>query len=299
MVRDYLKTIPQYFIPKKCLTIWAGKLANCKQNWIKNTFIRLFIKKFKVNMQEALQENPKAYADFNDFFIRKLKPELRPIADEAIVSPVDGVISELGRIKQAQIIQAKGHDYSVEALLAADALSAKPFIHGHFATLYLAPKDYHRIHMPLDATLEEMIYVPGSLYSVQPATARVIPGLFAKNERLVVFFQTKIGKMAMVLVGATIVGSIGTDWAGVILRGRERFRKCYREANIAFKKGDEMGYFKLGSTVILLFSADCEALSFCTKTDSPIKFGEALFEVAALKDGSTCVKSADLLMSNK
>lgn len=257
MKSDYLKTLPQYIIPKHALTVLAGLLAEVKAPKIKNWLITHFIQAFHVNMQEAEKETPEQYPCFNDFFIRKLKPGCRPIAKADIVSPVDGCISEIGAITAGQLVQAKGRAYSVEDLLGCDEKLSQPFLKGKFATIYLSPKDYHRIHMPLDAVLQEMIYIPGKLFSVQPATARVIPNLFARNERLVVFFDTHIGKMAMVLVGATIVGAIGTSWHGDLMRNRKAIHFHYsqqRDTHLELSQGSEMGYFKLGSTVILLFA---------------------------------------------
>jgi phosphatidylserine decarboxylase len=254
MLNDYIKTAPQYLIPKRALTSFAGFLANVKIPAVKNHLIRNFIEDYQVNMQEAREESVENYACFNDFFIRHLKPGCRPIADADVVSPVDGMISEIGAITSGKIIQAKGRDYTVNELLACEEGLCSQFANGQFATLYLSPKDYHRVHMPIDATLRETIYVPGKLFSVQPTTARVIPRLFARNERLVAFFDTPLGLMAMVLVGATIVGAIGTTWSGDIPRSRKQKRTVFQEQSITLQKADEMGYFKLGSTVILLFA---------------------------------------------
>lgn len=276
---DHLKTAPQYMIPKRALNAFAGCLANVKTAAIKNHLIRNFIKDYDVNMSEAREEAVEHYACFNDFFIRRLKPECRPIAETGIVSPVDGAISEMGTITAGKLLQAKGREYSVAELVASDKPTT-PFDNGRFATLYLSPKDYHRVHMPIDATLKEMIYVPGKLFSVQPTTARVIPHLFARNERLVVFFDTPAGLMAMVLVGATIVGAIGTSWHGDIKRSRTRQRFVYTgedNVNTTLQKAAEMGYFKLGSTVILLF-ADSERVQWNSafRAGDKIQFGESL-----------------------
>ncbi|MDI9818040.1 MULTISPECIES: archaetidylserine decarboxylase [unclassified Legionella] len=255
-MRDYLKTLPQFILPKGRLTHLAGIFANVRTPAIKNFLIRHFIRQYGVNMQEAREETPENYACFNDFFIRQLKPECRPLANADIISPVDGFISEFGAIKEGQIVQAKKHNYTVEELLACNKALSKQFIDGCFATLYLSPKDYHRIHMPIAATLRELIYVPGKLFSVQPSTVRVIPMLFARNERLVALFDTEAGLMAMVLVGATIVGAIGTRWHGDIKRSAKK--QAYyidpKESANTILQGEEMGYFKLGSTVILLFA---------------------------------------------
>lgn len=253
MWTDYLKTLPQYILPKKIITILAGCLAKIKTPLIKNFLISRFIKAYAVNMQEALRERPEQYADFNDFFIRQLKPGCRPLAVSDLISPVDGCISEIGSIRQGQIFQAKGHYYSVESLLTDAALSEQ-FINGHFATLYLSPRDYHRVHMPIEGFLREMIGVPGKLFSVQPATARIVPQLFARNKRLVLLFDTAAGLMAMVLVGATIVGAIGTVWDGDLKISGKISRTNTLSAEKVLDQAAEMGYFKLGSTVILLFA---------------------------------------------
>lgn len=256
MFFDLLKTLPQYVIPQHGLTTFAGCVANVKNPKVKNYIIQRFIRKYHVNMSEALIEDPCAYACFNDFFIRYLKPECRPLAQADIVSPVDGCISEIGAIRKGQLIQAKGRSYSVEELLACDQAMARQFVDGQFATLYLSPKDYHRVHMPMEAELKSMTYIPGALFSVQPTTARVVPKLFARNERLAVFFETRVGSMVMVLVGATIVGAIGTSWHGDLKRARKQVCFDYADNPMhkMLAKGDEMGFFKLGSTVVLLFA---------------------------------------------
>lgn len=284
MSLDLLKTVPQYLIPKQGLTAFAGFMAELKTPQVKDYLIRRFIKKYQVNMNEALIEDPAVYANFNEFFIRHLKPESRPLAQAALISPVDGCVSEIGAIKNGQLIQAKGRDYSVAELLACSAETAEQFVNGKFATLYLSPKDYHRVHMPVDAELLSMTYVPGALFSVQPTTARVVPKLFARNERLVVSFATKAGPMMMVMVGATIVGAIGTSWHGDIKRGKKNIHFDYSEASInrLMVQGAEMGYFKLGSTVILLF-ANGEQVQWNNKLEagSPIRFGEAMGDIKA------------------
>ncbi|AHE68335.1 archaetidylserine decarboxylase [Legionella oakridgensis] len=280
MLSDYLKTFPHYLLPKLALTTAFGFLANVKNPAIKNHLIRRFIRQYKVNMSEALEEIPEHYACFNDFFIRHLKPKCRPISTVDIISPVDGFISEIGKITTGKLLQAKGRYYSVQDLLACTSEKSSQFNNGRFATLYLSPRDYHRVHMPIEATLKEMIYVPGKLFSVQPITSRVIPHLFARNERLVVFFDTAAGLMAMVLVGATIVGSIGTSWHGDMIRGRQKTHFIYPKEgndNIVLAKAAEMGYFKLGSTVVLLF-ADDQRVEWLENLHSgdQIHFGEAL-----------------------
>lgn len=256
MFRDYAITVMQYLTPKHVLTQFAGFMANNTNQHIKNFLISRFVANYGVNMAEALEEDPLAYPSFNDFFIRPLKPEKRLIASADIVSPVDGIIYELGGIAEGQILQAKGRYYRVGDLLAVNESIANQFLFGKFATLYLSPKDYHRVHMPIDGTLRETIYVPGKLFSVQPATTRLVPNLFARNERLVAFFDTPLGLMALVLVGATLVGAISTQWGGEVRRTNTMVRTVYTDKKppIQLAKGSEMGYFKLGSTVIVLFA---------------------------------------------
>ncbi len=275
---DYFKKILQYVLPKQLLTIFAGYLAEVKIPFIKNYLIQLFIERFDVNMYEAVEENPAQYPTFNAFFIRRIKSNCRPIARADVICPVDGAVSEIGRIEQGQMLQAKGRYYSVDELLALPADQNLAFQKGSFATLYLSPKDYHRIHMPMDAALHSMIHVPGALFSVQPATTRVIPRLFARNERLVVFFDTSHGKMAMVLVGATIVGAIGTSWHGDLTRGVKRTLFTYGQNNAVYlKKSQEMGYFKLGSTVILLFEENIPVQwNTGLSSGSTVKMGQEL-----------------------
>jgi phosphatidylserine decarboxylase len=276
VITDYLKTLPLYLIPKQLLTVLIGLLANVKSPLIKNWFIKNWIALYQVNMQDALEEDPRQYTCFNDFFIRHLKPEKRPLAQASVTCPIDGLISQMGPIKKGQLIQAKGKYYSVSELLACKPEMSERFSNGLFTTLYLAPKDYHRIHMPIDATLRSMIYVPGTLFPVQPATARVIPKLFGRNERLVIFFDTELGLMSMVLVGATIVGAINTVWHGDIKRCKNKTHFNYEHQTIKLNQGDEMGHFKLGSTVVLLFANN--ELKWLEELNAgrAVQFGEAL-----------------------
>jgi phosphatidylserine decarboxylase len=217
--------------------------------------IRWFIRKYGVNMDEAADPNPAHYRTFNEFFTRALRDGARPIAGTDLVSPVDGAISQFGAISHDQIFQAKGHRYSTCALVGGDAALAKRFDHGHFATIYLSPRDYHRIHMPCDGELRRMVYVPGELFSVNPVTARGVPGLFARNERVVCVFDGAAGPFVLVLVGATIVGSMATVWHGTVNppRGAAVRSWDYPAGQVRLKKGEEMGRFMLGSTVVLLF----------------------------------------------
>jgi phosphatidylserine decarboxylase len=260
---DKLKIALQYIMPKHLLSRVVGKLADAELGVVTTGAIKWFIKQYKIDMNEAAQSDPEAYVSFNAFFTRALKPGTRPLCqdDDYIVHPVDGTVSQCGAIEEGRIFQAKGHDYSSLALLGNQAVDAKRFEDGDFATIYLAPKDYHRIHMPIKGTLSKMTYVPGELFSVNPLTAKNVPGLFARNERVIAIFETEIGPLAMVLVGATIVASIETVWAGTVTppTGSKVFTWDYPTEGpeaLTLDKGDEMGRFKLGSTVVMLFSKD-------------------------------------------
>lgn len=263
MSLDKFKIAMQYAMPKHFISRMVGKLAAAKAGGLTTALIKLFIKQYKIDMSEAKYPDPAHYKTFNEFFTRPLKEGIRPLAEESdiIAHPVDGAISQLGDVVDSQIIQAKGHDYSLQALLGGKEEDTAPFLGGKFATIYLAPKDYHRIHMPVDGTLSKMIYVPGDLFSVNPLTAQNVPNLFARNERVVAIFETEIGPLAMVLVGATIVASIETIWAGTVTppAGKDVFSWNYPTTGdnaITLKKGEEMGRFKLGSTVILAWGAN-------------------------------------------
>ena len=262
MSLDKFKIAMQYAMPKHFVSRMVGKLAAAKAGALTTTLIKLFIKQYKIDMSEAQYSDPAHYKTFNEFFTRPLKDGVRPLTTDSdiIAHPVDGAISQLGPIVEGQLIQAKGHNYSLQALLGGSEQDTAPFLGGDFATIYLAPKDYHRIHMPIDGTLSKMIYVPGDLFSVNPLTAQNVPNLFARNERVVAIFDTEIGPLAMVLVGATIVASIETIWAGTVTppAGKDVFSWNYPtsgENAITLKKGAEMGRFKLGSTVILAWGA--------------------------------------------
>ena len=255
---DRFAVLPQYLIPKQALTAFAGYVAGRKRGWVTTEIIRRFVAKYQVNMDEALNSDIASYLTFNDFFTRALKPGARPLADAELICPVDGSISQFGAIEHDQIFQAKGHRYSTTALVGGDAALAAQYQNGSFATLYLSPKDYHRIHMPCDGRLSRMIHVPGELFSVNPITARGVPGLFARNERVVCAFESSRGPFVLILVGATIVGSMATVWHGVVnSRRRTAVREWhYPEASkpdVVLKRGEEMGRFLLGSTVVMLF----------------------------------------------
>jgi phosphatidylserine decarboxylase len=253
-VSDRFRVLLQYFLPKQALTIVAGKLADARGGALSHFVIRRFIAHYGVDMSEAAQPQVRGYASFNDFFTRALRADARAQTHAAWSCPVDGAISQFGDIKGDQIFQAKGHHYSTQALVGGDAKLAEQFRDGKFATLYLSPKDYHRIHMPCDGKLLRMIHIPGDLFSVNPVTARGVPGLFARNERLVCVFESVHGPLVLVLVGATIVGSMATIWHGRVNPPRSGVLRelRYDEQNISLKKGAEMGRFLLGSTVVLL-----------------------------------------------
>ncbi len=253
---DNIKIFFQYILPKHTISILAGKLADVRTPWFKNQFITRFAKAYNIDMSNAIEKELTNYACFNDFFTRAIDLSSRPInADSnSFCSPVDGAMSQFGAIESGRIIQAKNHSYSALELLGGDEEQAKTFENGEFCTIYLAPKDYHRIHMPCAGRLISMAHVPGQLFSVNPLTARSVPKLFARNERVVSLFDTQFGKMALVSVGATVVGSIETTWAGNITPPSRKNVKHwdYSDQEISFDKGQEMGRFKLGSTVILL-----------------------------------------------
>jgi len=252
---DRLSVLLQYLYPKQAMTAFGSKVANAKAGRITTAIIRWFVGRYKVNMSEAAEPDIARYPTFNAFFTRALRPGARPLADADFICPVDGSISQFGVIDDDRIIQAKNHDYSAVALVGGDRDLAAHFRHGSFATLYLSPKDYHRVHMPCAGRLARMIYVPGSLFSVNPVTVRGVPELFARNERVVCVFETECGPFVLAFVGATIVGSVETVWHGIVNSPRTREVKewQYRPRDWEFKKGDEVGRFLLGSTVVLLF----------------------------------------------
>jgi phosphatidylserine decarboxylase len=253
-----LFVLSQYLLPKQALTSLAGRFASARAGAITTAAIRWFAKRYGVNMSEAAQPDLAHYATFNDFFTRALRDGARPIASSTLVCPVDGAVSLCGPIEAGQIIQAKGHRYTTTALLGGDAARAAPYETGSFATIYLSPRDYHRLHMPCAGRLVRMVHVPGALFSVNPATVRGVPGLFARNERVVCHFEGETGPFVMVLVGATIVGSMATPWHGVVNPPRTgEIRSWDYPADgpdaVHLKQGEEMGRFLLGSTVVMLF----------------------------------------------
>ena len=279
---DRLAVLPQYLLPKGALTNFAGRVAGAKGGAMTTRLIRWFVGRYDVNMGEALNPDIASYASFNEFFTRALRPDARPLADAAFVCPVDGRISQFGAIEDDQIFQAKGHKFSTTALVGGDAQLAAQFQHGSFANLYLSPRDYHRIHMPVDGKLTRMIYVPGELFSVNPTTARGIPGLFARNERVVCVFDTAHGPFVMTLVGATIVGSMATVWHGLVNPPRlpKVTEWTYDDKHIVLKKGDELGRFLLGSTVVMLFPKDTLRFNPAWQPAGPVRLGEVMATLA-------------------
>ena len=285
--------LPQYLFPKQALTAFAGWVASRERGWVTTEIIRRFVAKYQVNMDEALDSDISSYRSFNDFFTRALKPGARPLVHADLICPVDGAISQFGAIAKDQIFQAKGHSYSTTAVVGGDTTLAALFEDGSFATLYLSPRDYHRIHMPADGRLSRMIHVPGELFSVNPTTARGVPGLFARNERVVCVFESESGPFVLILVGATIVGSMATVWHGVVNPPRSKLvREWHYPANpadpanqaesgsaVLLKQGQEMGRFLLGSTVVMLFPKSRQGpLQFnpAWAPGRPICLGEAM-----------------------
>lgn len=275
---ERLFVLLQHVLPKLALTRLAGHFARRPADPLVRWMIRNFIARYQVNMAEAANPDIDSYASFNAFFTRALKPGARPLADADLVCPVDGAISQFGAIEQDQIFQAKGHSYSTRALVGGDAKLAEQFQDGSFATIYLSPRDYHRIHMPCDGRLLQMIYVPGELYSVNPATARGVPGLFARNERVVCVFESAQGPFVLTLVGATIVGSMATVWHGVVNppRGKQVQVWNYADQQIVLKRGEEMGRFLLGSTVVLLFPKPAVSFNPAWAPAAGVRLGEAM-----------------------
>jgi len=281
---DRLVVLPQYLIPKLALTRFAGFVASARAGALTHWIIRRFVARYGVDLSEAQLSQPSDYASFNEFFTRPLREGARPQADAAYVCPVDGAISQFGRIERDQIFQAKGHSYSTQTLVGGNAALARQFDDGEFATLYLSPRDYHRIHMPCTGRLLRMIHVPGDLFSVNPATARGIPGLFARNERVVCVFEDEACRpFVLTLVGATIVGSMATVWHGVVNPPRPGTVREWRydTQEVVIAKGAEMGRFLLGSTVVMLFPKDTLSFNPDWAPARAIRMGEAMGHSAA------------------
>lgn len=274
----------QHLVPQHGLSRLVGKIASSENKLIKNTFINWFVKRYNVDMSLAQEPNPLAYACFNDFFTRALKAGVRPMCPEsqAVVCPADGAISQLGKIEQGRIFQAKGQDYTVVELLGGDEVLANEFAGGEFATVYLSPRDYHRVHMPFGGKLRSMVSIPGDLFSVNTVTAENVPRLFSRNERVAAIFDTEVGPMAVVLVGAMIVAGIETVWEGeeAPMGSRETKTTQYANQSVVLERGAEMGRFKLGSTAIVLFAKDKVkwAPQFCAgaTTRVGVKMGELI-----------------------
>ena len=276
-LRERLLSLPFYVLPHHAISWLMFKLARIRWSPIKNLAIGVYTRLHAVNMDEAVVADKYAYESLNAFFTRALKQECRPLDSNPTnwICPVDGAVSQAGSIKQGRIFQAKGCDYSLLELLGGDEQQARPFINGCFATLYLSPRDYHRIHMPVDATLKQMVYIPGRLFSVATHTVNAIPRLFARNERVVCLFDTEHGPMAMALVGAINVSAIETVWHGLVTAGQHGINRFDYERDISLKRGEEMGRFNLGSTVILITTEDFKIDSRITAGTS-VKLGQAI-----------------------
>jgi phosphatidylserine decarboxylase len=276
---DRLKVLLQHILPKQGLTNFAGRIARAQAGSLTTGLIGWFVRKYGVDMSEAANPDHASYTSFNDFFTRPLKAGARPLADADFICPVDGAISQFGAIDDHHILQAKGHRFTTTELIGGDQVLAVQFRHGSFANLYLSPKDYHRLHMPCDGKLTRMIYVPGALFSVNPVTARGVPNLFARNERVVCVFESpEHGPFVMVLVGATIVGSMATVWHGAVnpKRTNKVSEWTYADEGIVLKKGEEMGRFLLGSTVVMLFKQGTIAFNADWAPERPVRLGELM-----------------------
>jgi phosphatidylserine decarboxylase len=270
--------VAQYLLPHHLLSRLAGYVAECRWAWFKNPLIEWFVRSYQVDMSEAEITEPTAFANFNDFFTRALKTDARPFVDEPgnIACPVDGAISQIGDIEAGRLFQAKGHEFSSYDLLGGSAELEQQFDGGKFTTIYLSPKDYHRVHMPISGTLREMIYIPGRLFSVSPLTTSKVPSLFSRNERMVAIFDTALGPMAVVMVGAMIVASIETVWAGLVTPPKRKLQTCRYGEKIHIKKGDEVGRFKLGSTAVILFGKDAMDWDQALTPGQSVRMGQLL-----------------------
>ena len=300
-MNDRLAVLPQYLLPKQALTELMGRLASARGGALTTSAIGWFVRRYGVNMAEAAEPDIAAYPSFNEFFTRPLRAGARPLSSADFICPVDGAISQFGRIEEGRIFQAKGHGYTATELVGGDSALAAHFHHGHFATLYLSPKDYHRIHMPCAGRLLRMIHVPGALFSVNPTTARGVPGLFARNERVVCVFDAPArspmpGPWVLVLVGATIVGSMATSWHGVVNPPRPGTVRewAYDDGDVALARGEEMGRFLLGSTVVLLFPRGPLAFNPKWAPGGAIRMGEEMARVTGLPAPASAGASAGL-----
>lgn len=286
-LKDQLRHQWQSLLPQRLLTRLTWRITRVQTPWLKDVLIRHFIRHFRVDLAEARDANPHGYTDFNAFFTRALKPGARPIApgERVACCPVDGTVSQIGLAEADTLVQAKGHTFSLTALLGGDANRARPFQGGTFATLYLSPRDYHRIHMPMNGQLREMIHIPGRLFSVSPLTTRMVPELFARNERVACLFDTPAGPMALVLVGAINVASIETVWAGVVTPplGKAIRHWDYPAEGadaVQLDKGAEMGRFNMGSTVIVLFGPNKVRWERDIQPNAAVRMGQRLGKMA-------------------
>lgn len=289
---DDLKVYGQYLLPHHLVSAYFGWLARQKTPWLKNYLIRKFIRKYGVDMSQARIENPEAYPTFNDFFIRELNMTLRPMAaaSDAIISPVDGSIAQIGQIKRQQLLQAKSFYFNLEALLGGNKTLSDIFTDGSFATLYLAPYDYHRVHMPFAGTLKQAIFVPGRLFSVNRMTSEIIPQIYSRNERLITLFDTEVGKMAVILIGAFIVGSIQTTWMQSPVRFKHLTPLSLPPSPLYFAKGEELGYFKIGSTVLVLFEKNKVAWDASRMANNKVEIGQLLGKTLLLNHKDLCTR---------
>lgn len=279
-IKEALTTLPQYLLPHHSLSILMSYLTHSKCKPWKNLFIKLIIKFYKVNMDEAIEQDITAYESFNAFFTRALKADVRPICNtvKAIACPADGEVSQAGIINQGDIFQAKGKSFSATELLGGDVQRAQPFNDGLFTTIYLSPRDYHRLHMPITGTLREMVHIPGRLFSVNAATTNSVPGLFARNERVACIFDTEVGPMALILVGAIFVSSVETTWHGVVTPPSRKEVRSWHYADNAptINIGEEMGRFNMGSTIIVLFAKDQARWDAEFTAGKKVKMGELI-----------------------
>lgn len=282
MLKEKFTVLLHHIFPQVALSRFGGWLAESRKPWLKRLLIGYFLWRYDVDLSDVVEPDVNKYASYNDFFIRHLRSEARPIAagENVLASPVDGFVSQYGKIENNMLLQAKGHRYSLSALLGVDAELENQFSEGDFMTLYLSPTDYHRVHMPIDGVLKKMIYVPGKLFSVNPISVRHVPGLFARNERLVCLFETPRGPMAYIMVGAMVVASIHTVWTGQVTppHGSEIKTWHYESGEVVLKKGDEVGHFRMGSTVIMVFPKDTVSFDDALALEQHVLMGEALAE---------------------
>ena len=280
-IKGRILIIFQYIIPHRMLNALAAKIANSKKEKLKDYLIKSFMKKYDIDLAEYIIENPKEFKSFNDFFTRKLKGGAREfnLSKDVISSPIDGSVSQIGDIKQNRLIQAKAHDYTLLQLTAGNDNFYHPFLEGKFCTLYLSPKDYHCVHIPTDAKLINSLYVPGKFFSVNEVSNECIPGIYTKNTRLLCLFETKFGPMCVIFVGAMIVGQISTKWSGTIDYTDQPIFKDHSKENIKFNKGDLIGHFELGSSIILLFNKEISWNDKCFQTGTPIQLGQDLASI--------------------